>query len=306
MAETEISDANESKSRLHLPFTFRGVASLAQGSGFRVGVVMIAVALFIAVCCVWFINRHWIPSIEEAISNLPDSSAAIHDGQLNWPDAHPVELSNLKHAAFPRIIVDPYNHAEYGREADFQIELREKQWVFSSVFGYIALSYPKSMHLALSRKKLDPWWGARKPFLLLGVGMATILWLALVWPLAALVGVWPVRTVAYFADREGQLGVQWKLSLSSLMPGAMLFAIGIICYGLGLLPLMGLMIVFVLHLVVGWVFMFFSLFHLPRLNSAQYRGNPFDSENKPSETRAEDPFSSEVRASKAFLEDDEN
>ena len=89
-----------------------------------------------------------------------------------------------------------------------------------------------------------------------------VLWLAFVWPLAALAGAWPVRTVAYFADREGSLGTYWRLALAAMIPAAVLFALGVVCYGLGLLPLLGLVVVFALHLVVAWVFMFFAPFYL--------------------------------------------
>jgi hypothetical protein len=50
---------------------------------------------------------------------------------------------------------------------------------------------------------------------------------------------------------------------------------GILCYGLGLLPLLGLMLVWLLHLVVGWAYLFFAPFHLPQIEEEHMEDNPF-------------------------------
>lgn len=292
MAETESSEA---QSPPQLPFTFRGVAVLARGPGWKLAAALLAAALLVAACCTWFLNRHWVPAIEEAIANLPASEGAIRDGRLHWPDAKWRELTKLGAGAKPYCIVDPRNQKPDGGGADLQIELREEQWVLSSMLGDWRLPYPRWLRVDLNQQRLGPWWGARRPFLLLGAGVAVVLWLVCLWPLAGLIGAWPVRTVAYFADRKGGLGTHWRLALAAMIPGAVLFALGVVCYGLGLLPLIGLVMVFAVHLVVDWVYMFFAPFYLPRIDAAPRKGNPFK-DKEGAEDSADNPFAGEAQA----------
>jgi hypothetical protein len=81
--------------------------------------------------------------------------------------------------------------------------------------------------------------------------------------------------VAFFADREGSMGNHWQLATAALMPGAVFFGMGVLCYGLGLLPLLGLLIVWVLHLIVGWGYLFFAPFFLPQMEEDEESNNPF-------------------------------
>ena len=295
MAKAE--DSREPSDHVPMPFTFRGVALLARGPGWRLAVALVVAAVFVALCCVWFLSRHWAPAVDEAIASLPASKGAIRDGRLHWEDTEWRQLTRPGGSAKPHFIVDPENRKEDGSGPDVQLELRKDHWVLSSVMGYWRLKYPDWLKVDLHQQRLSPWWGARRPFLLLGAGVTVVLWLAFAWLLAALAGAWPVRTVAYFADREGSLGTYWRLALAAMIPAAVLFALGVVCYGLGLLPLLGLVVVFALHLVVAWVFMFFAPFYLSRIEGAPRKGNPFkDKGEGEAEGETGNPFGEGAKA----------
>ena len=274
-----------------LPFTLRGCAKLACGPWWRLFLVELMVAFFVAACCVWFVNKHWCPTIDQAIAELPHDTGAIRKGRLHWPNTAPLELTPLNNRPYLRFIVDPKNSIDHGRMADLQLELRVSHIAVSSVLGYWKINYPTSLSLPMDREKLEPWWGARRPFMLLGLGVSIMLCLLMVWPALALLGTWPVRMVAFFADREGSMGKHWQLATAALMPGAVFFGMGVLCYGLGLLPLLGLMVVWMLHLIVSWGYLFFSPFFLPQMEEAQGSNNPFtDPTTQEGETEDNHPF----------------
>jgi len=273
-----------------LPFTLRGCANLAQGPWWRLFLVELAVAFLVAAPCVWSVNRHWCPAIEQAIKNIPPGQPSIREGHLHWPNSIPVELTPLNDRPYLRFIVDSQNTADHGRMADLQLEFRENHIAVSSVLGYWHAAYPPQLSLNLQQEYLGPRWGARRPFLLLALGGLVMLGLLVTWAALALLGVWAVRTVAFFADREGGLGTQWRLAGAALMPGALLAGMGILCYGMGLLPLLGLLVVWILHFIVGWIYLFFAPFYLPRLESTEEGDNPFTDDNPEEEGPEENPF----------------
>ena len=258
-----------------LPFTLRGCATLACGPWWRLFLVELMVAFFVAACCVWFVNKHWCPTIDQAIAELPHDTATIRKGRLHWPNTAPLELTPLNDQPYLRFIVDPKNSIDHGRMADLQLELRENHIAVSSVLGFLKIKYPAGLSLPMDRDRLEPWWGARQPFMMLGLGATVVLCLLLAWAALALLGMWPVRMVAFFADREGGVDKHWQLATAALMPGAVFFGMGVLCYGLGLLPLLGLLVVWVLHLVVGWGYLFFAPFFLPQIEETQGNDNPF-------------------------------
>ncbi|MDP7010334.1 MAG: hypothetical protein QF685_03060 [Verrucomicrobiota bacterium] len=290
VALEEEAPAKKETLRDWLPFTFRGCAALACGPWWRLFLVELMVAFFVAACCVWLVNKHWCPAIDQAIVELPHDTGTIHKGRLHWPNTVPLELTPLNDRPYLRLIVDPNNSIDHGRVADLQLELRMGHIAVSSVLGFWKINYPTSLSLPMDRERLEPWWGARRPFVLLGLGTSVMLCLLLAWPALALLGTWPVRMVTFFADREGSMGKHWQLATAALMPGAVFFGMGVLCYGLGLLPLLGLLVVWVLHLIVGLGYLFIAPFFLPQMDS-QESDNPFaDQATQRNEAEEDHPF----------------
>ena len=80
------------------------------------------------------------------------------------------------------------------------------------------------------------------------------------------------------------------MSSAALMPAGVLLAMGFLCYAMRLLPVMGLLILFPLHLILGGVYLFFSIFSLPKI--VLDPANPFD-DNSPANTGEKDPDDSD-------------
>ncbi len=256
------------------PFSFGGVAAFARAPFSRLLIVQLVTAAAVAACVVWFLARQWCPVIETAIRQFPNESAIIREGKLVWPAR---ETSVLAETHFLAIVVSPHELNETGLTADLQFELGENHLHLGSLFGYLRWPYPENRQMPLTRGAVEPWWGAWKPVLLAGVAVGTILWLLLVWVVLASIGMLVVRLIAFFCDRECTRNGEWQLAAAALLPGAWIFAMGVVLYGLEWLPLLGLLLVIAVHLVVGWIYLFFAPFCLPRVPSQIATGiNPFN------------------------------
>ena len=244
------------------PFSFGGVAAFARASFGRLFIAQFVTAAAVAACIVWLLARQWCPVIETAIAQLPAERAVIHEGQLVWPAR---EASTLAETHFLAIVVSPHELDDTGLTADLQFELGKNHLRVGSLFGYLAWPYPEDRQLPLTRGEAEPWWGAWKPILLAGVAGGTVVCLLFVWAVFASCGMFVVRLIAFFTDRECTRNGHWQLAAAALLPGAWIFAMGVVLYGLEWLPLLGLLLVTAVHLVVGWVYLFFAPFCLPRV-----------------------------------------
>jgi hypothetical protein len=65
------------------------------------------------------------------------------------------------------------------------------------------------------------------------------------------------------------------------MPGALLMSGAILLYSFNRLNLVGLLFAWLLHIVVGWIYVGIAPSRLPRLTAGPHpRDNPFGSRNK--------------------------
>jgi hypothetical protein len=88
----------------------------------------------------------------------------------------------------------------------------------------------------------------------------------------------PVRLIAFYADREMKIGAAWRLAGAAMMPGALLMSGAVVLYSLHRLNLVGLLFAWLLHLVLGWIYVGIAPARLPRLSTAlPRRRNPFGS-----------------------------
>ncbi len=287
----EANEANTPQPPRGFPVTFSGVASFAQtGWGRLLGWQwMMALALGGAVLIV--LARHWAPVLDTAVQRMP-ATTGWQNGALLWPDDTPVELGRTPYFC---LIVDPEGTARAGQLADVQLELRREDWLLGSMLGYLELPYAPG-DLPLAQAELAPWWGARRPFLLgtLSAAAGVLAWLASLG--LGLAGSVVARTVAYYVDRQCTLGDGWRLAAAAQLPAALLLSVGVLCYGLGLLPWMGLLVLGPVALLVAWVYLFFAPFFLPALEPTGE--NPFedsepdddDEDASPAEAAEGNPF----------------
>lgn len=250
------------------------MAELGQSGGTRLWLMIAAVALLLgtSVACL-FVNG-WEPVLTQAMGQMTEE-AVIEQGHLSWPDTQPVELSAN---SFLRLIVDPAAAEDHGQVADLQFEFQTNRIIVSSLLGYSQLPYPYGLKVTLSPSVTRPWWGAWRVWFIAGIAAGLALLALLVWMSLALAGAVVVRAVSYFSGRESDWGIQMRVALTSLLAGAVLLAMGVVCYSLKLLPLLGLAFIFAAHLLLSWVYLFFSPFYLPSKPVAAPAVNPFMTE----------------------------
>ena len=262
------------------PLTFTGVASFASTGWGRLFLWQAVVIAAISGSFMLLLGQHWSPVLDSAISQIPERGG-LTEGRLQWPETQSGTLAGNQ---FLRIIVDPNGEQQHGQLADFQIELHKENWVVGSVLGYLEFPYALQT-FQINRTKQIPWWGSRRPFLLIGISLSIGLAYGFVCLLLGLIGFWPSKTVAYFSDRQGGFGPLLRLSTAAWLPPGALLSTASLCYALNLLPLMGFLIMIPIYCMVGWVYLFFSPFFLP---CAVHSGrNPFDGEEE-QETPAEE------------------
>lgn len=275
------------------PITFGGVAAFARTSWRRLFIVQ-AVVLLAAVAAVGvllFISL--LPAVDDAVQHLPDN-AYILRGELAWPDLESVQLVDGHLLA---VVVSPTGTHELGRSADIRVELRAKEFRFYSMFGYVAKPYPTNVKIPLSRAEAEPWWGARRPFFVGAVLVGTFVGLWLVWMTLGWIYLLVIKLLAFWGDRELTWGGAYRLAAAALLTPALVYCVALVGYGLGFLPLEGLLATFVLHTLLAWVYVAVSPFRLPRINAPGVLPltNPFDQpqeDKKVGEKPAGNPFKS--------------
>ena len=252
--------------------TLNAVASFAAAPYKRLLAFQLVFALGAAVAAVWTLHLAWIPGIEEAISRLPDRGA-IRDGNLEWDKDAVMQLTE---GSFLSIWVDAEGTIEVSRIADLSLELQRDRLQIHSLFGNLDVPYLSGWRVALNRPELQPWWGAWKPFVLLGIGLAIASGIFLSWYFLALLYATPIRVLAFYQDRDVTWMGCWRLAAASLLPGSAVMTGAILFYGLQRLNLLGLLIAAPLHIVIGWIYAALApacLAALPSVVSA--RANPF-------------------------------
>jgi hypothetical protein len=220
------------------------------------------------------VNDRYVPVISNAIGKLPEQSQ-VRQQQLDWRGSSPAMLAENR---FLALSVDLEGTGQVRSVAQVQVEFARSNVVVHSLFGYMDLAYPPGWRLAANREELQPLWGAWLPALLAGVTSGVVLGLFLSWFGLATLYVLPVWCLGYFLNRELSWAGSWKLSGAALMPGALLMLAGMSVYDLGALDLIGMVFVFVAHLVVGWAYVGLGIFASARVAGeagARVRRNPF-------------------------------
>ncbi len=262
------------------PITFGGVAAFSRASFGRLFLVLFITALLVAASALCFLISAWFPAIQKAIARLPDK-AAIRRGQLEWNGPAPAWLSE---GTFLSIIVDPAGDSPAGQIADVQLKLGRAGFHTCSLFGCLTVSYPKQWTVALNRAEAEPWWGAWRPFLLVGIGASVVIGLMAIWLALATLYSLPLRLAAFYSDRQVTWPGCWRMAGAAQLPGALLMSGAIFLYGFNRLNLVGFLFAWLLHVVIGWIYLSIAPSRLPRLAGAPRRGNPFGGARKKPKT----------------------
>lgn len=271
------------------PLTFRGIAAFGHSSLGRLVLFQGVVAALAAAVLVLFFETAWVPVIRRTIAVLPPAGE-IRQGILLWPPGQTVRATG---STFLGINIDPTDTLDAGEGADVQLEFRRTEFRFRSLFGYLPVPYPAGYVIALNRTELEPWWGAWHPVIIAGMTGGFILMLFGAWAALGLVYAWPVRLISFYADRQLSWLGAWKVAAGCLLPGALFLAASGLAYLLHRLNLVQLLGAFLLHLMIGWVYVLCVPFCLPRVQDrgTAPRGNPFAKARK----QRRNPFAREDR-----------
>lgn len=263
------------------PLTFRGVAAFAEAKLGRLLLVQFVVALLVAGAVGWFLSIHWFPSVRKAIRQLP-ATGVIRAGQLITPLDSTAPLVETRYLS---IAVDARDSGVASSLADVRVEFHRTNFAVCGFAGCLRRAYLADATMQFNRSELESWWGAWQSMLFGIAGLAVVVGLFASWLVLATVSFPIPWVIAYFKDRRLSARGAWKLASAALMPGALLVCAGIVLYGVGIADLLRLLVLWLAHFAVGWVYLVVAPFRLPRA-TAKPAANPFGDE-KPA---APNPF----------------
>src|SRR5437867_7021771 len=208
---------------------------------------------------------------------MPEKGA-IRGGRVEWNNVSPAGLAE---GPFLSIVVDSAEGGRTGKSADVQLELERHGFKICSLFGCLALPYPTNWTFALNRAEAEPWWGAWRSFLRVGVGAGVVICLMASWLVLATIYSLPVRVITFYSDRQATWPGCWRIAGAAQLPGALLMCGAIFLYGFKRLNLVGLLFAWLFHVVIGWIYVGIAPARLPRLaDCPRRRGNPFGGPQK--------------------------
>lgn len=252
------------------PLTPKGAAAFAGASFTRLYVVLLCFALATALAVVFFLARQCVPVINRLSGAMPEG-AVLSMGEM-FGQEKPVTVSG----PFLSIDIDPSAEVPGPHAADVRILVHRTGWKACSVLGCVEQAFPPRATVALGPSHLGPKWAAWKPLVLAGAALATVVALVACWTVLASVYWLPVWITALIAGRRlGPVG-SWKVSAAGLMPGCALMFVAIVLYALRVLDLPALAFVQAAHLVVGWIFLGFTIAAADRKGASEApKANPF-------------------------------
>lgn len=257
------------------PLTFGGVARYAHDGIGRLFITGIVISIVCVAAVMATVRNAWQPVIDEAIAKLP-TGAEVRAGRLAAP-----QVTSLGGNKYLSLALDPTGEANPSSTADIHVTFSKTEAHFRSLFGVAVIPYQLHWRIPLNRAEVEPKWGAWLPVVYACVVAATFVFLFTSWavlavPYGALVLILSVnRVVSAFGT--------WKYSVAALFPGALFFAFAILLYGLGQLRIEGLLVAWLLHFAVGWLFLIGGVFRLPKKADNPFRkksdANPFGGES---------------------------
>ena len=267
-----MTDSPNPEPKAWQPFTPGGVAAFARAPLRRLLLLQFLFAFCAAVATVWFLRSAWFPTIRQAVSQLPEQGQ-MKSGKLIWSGASPLLLAEGHFLAFD---VDTNHTGMLRSPAQIQVEFGRNDIFFYSLAGYGEWPYPKNWDFGFNRVALQPWWGAWEPPAQWLAFAGTMFWCLASWTVLATVYFFPIWLSGLFGDRDLKLRQSWKLSGAALMPGAAIMIAAIVLYGFGVLDLVEFSAVVIAHIVVGWVYLLWTVWTWPRvLSGTAAAQNPF-------------------------------
>lgn len=251
------------------PFTFRGVAAFSRTRFGRVLVAQLIVALALAASVIWFLQNTWFPRALEAIRALP-RTGSIEGGQLSTPRTTAAPLAADHFISFA---INFEQAPSPGEVADVRVELHRRNFTICSILGCLLGYYPPGT-VQFNQPELEAWWGAWRITLYAAIILGVVTFLFASWLVLACLYIVPVALTAYFKDRDVSLAGCWKLTCAALLTPALALGAGIALYGLGWIDLLRLLILWILHFPMGWIYLHYAIRRLPPVQVPGTPGSP--------------------------------
>lgn len=252
------------------PLTFRGVAAFSRAKLGRLLLVQFIVALLVAGAVAWFLSIHWFPTVRKAIRQLPETGV-IQNGRLATPRTETAPLVENRYLA---IAVDATGAGADSSIADLRIEFRQTNFAVCFFAGCVTRPYRGDATIPFNRQEAGAWWGAWQPMLFGFAVLGVVTGLFASWLALATLYFPAAWLIAYFKDRQLTALGAWKLAAAALLPAALLVASGLVLYGMGIVDLLRLLLLWLIHFPVGWLFLVCTTLRLPRA-LPKGAGNPF-------------------------------
>ena len=253
------------------PITPRGVAAFAHARLRRLLLVQLIVALIVGAGGAWLLHNGFFPVVTSAIEQLPAQSE-VRRGKLEWNGNSPQLLADGNFLSFA---LDLEHSGEVRSLAHFQVEFGRTNLLAHSLLGYSSIDYPDNWIIAFNRPELLPRWGAWRPIFLALAVLGTVVYLMASWCVLATLYCAPVWLLGFFSNRDLTLQNSWRLAGAALMPGAFAMLVAIFFYGIGMLDLVQMGFVLVVHILIGWIYLWVSMFFVPLIGEANGARNPF-------------------------------
>ena len=256
------------------PFTPRGVAAFADATSLRLFLVQLLAAALVIISLLWSLRIAWIPVITEGIRHLPETGV-IRRGELTFEAESPRRLAE---SARLGLVVDVAGTGEAGHVGEVEATFEKNRVVVRGPLGDWSRPYDSRYLISFNRTDLIPWWDAWRWTILAGITIATLIWLFVSWWALALLYLPLTKTIAFFADRGLTWGGAWRMNLAALIPGACLMAGAFLLYAIGAVDFFQFGLLYLLHVVAGWIFVCTSPFFLPKIVATPSAKNPFGKE----------------------------
>ena len=256
------------------PITPRGVVGFAHAGVLWLWFAQLVTASLAAFAVLWFFNGSCVPAVDKAIRNL-SGTGEIHSGELAWHGGSPVVLAEER---FLALVIDLNHTGQFHCTSDVQVEFGRDSIRVFSLLGYADFYYPynpPNQVIPVSREALEPLWGAWLPEIRAVLVAVVLAGLLVLWTALAIIYWIPVWLLAFLAGRELGFLASWRFAGASLLPGALLLAVGIFLFNVGVLDLVQISLVISSHLLLSWIYLFVGLLFLPGRGSGKAKKNPF-------------------------------
>ena len=165
--------------------------------------------------------------------------------------------------------------------SDLRVEFHRSNVSLCSLLGCLTIDYPAGYLIQFNQPELESWWGAWRLPILAGAGAITVMFLFVSWLGLAVVYAIPVWLTGVFQDRQLSLYGSWKLASAALLTPALTVAASIVLYGVNGVDLLRLLLLWLAHLPLGWLYLHFAVRRVPIEDGVKQRPpNPFEGQSK--------------------------